>query len=165
MRMRLRQSESIGLLVTLAGITALLGLTTVPVAGQVPSETPWGHPDLQGVWASDSATPLERLSVLGNREFLTDEEVALLQQKALPKAPDAAIQSLFLELYGGKVWDGPKLAERRYQVPGTCTSQKKFQKKFARISKEISKRNRKKKVRVYLGDLLASAGTSWVQCT
>ena len=81
--MRLRQSASVGSLMVFAGIIALLRLTTVPVAGQVPSETPWGHPDLQGVWASDSATPLERLSVLGNREFLTDEEVALLQQKAL----------------------------------------------------------------------------------
>jgi hypothetical protein len=66
----------------LAAVIALLPLITAPAAGQVFSETPWGHPDLQGVWASDSATPLERLRALGNREFLTDEEVALLQQKA-----------------------------------------------------------------------------------
>ena len=49
------------------------------------SSTPrtlWGHPDLQGVWASDSATPLERPTVLADREFLTDEEVARLRQRA-----------------------------------------------------------------------------------
>ena len=46
------------------------------------SQTPWGDPDLQGVWASDSATPLERPAPLAGREFLSDEEVALLQQKA-----------------------------------------------------------------------------------
>ena len=46
------------------------------------SVTPWGDPDLQGVWASDSATPLERPGALAGREFLTDEEVALLGQRA-----------------------------------------------------------------------------------
>ena len=46
------------------------------------SRTPWGDPDLQGVWASDSATPLERPTSLADRESLTDEEVALLRQKA-----------------------------------------------------------------------------------
>ena len=46
------------------------------------SRTPWGDPDLQGVWASDSATPLERPAALAAREFLTDEEVLLLEQRA-----------------------------------------------------------------------------------
>jgi hypothetical protein len=41
-----------------------------------------GHPDLQGVWANNSATPLERPKVLAGREFLTDQEVAALKQKA-----------------------------------------------------------------------------------
>jgi len=80
--MRLRRVESIGVATVFAAAIAALSLTTVRVAAQTSSETPWGHPDLQGVWASDSATPLERLKTLGNREFLTDEEVALLQQKA-----------------------------------------------------------------------------------
>ena len=41
-----------------------------------------GHPDLQGVWASDSATPLERPEELADRPFLTDEEVATLARRA-----------------------------------------------------------------------------------
>ena len=41
-----------------------------------------GRPDLQGVWASDSATPLQRPEALGDREFLTDEEVASLAAHA-----------------------------------------------------------------------------------
>ena len=52
----------------------------VPVL--ISARTPWGHPDLQGVWASDSATPLERPTPLAGREFLTNEEVALLKQRA-----------------------------------------------------------------------------------
>ena len=41
-----------------------------------------GRPDLQGVWASDSATPLQRPEELGDRESLTDEEVATLAAHA-----------------------------------------------------------------------------------
>ena len=41
-----------------------------------------GQPDLQGVWANNSATPLERPDVLGERTRLTDEEVATLQARA-----------------------------------------------------------------------------------
>ncbi|MCY4120008.1 MAG: hypothetical protein OXG72_03710, partial [Acidobacteria bacterium] len=41
-----------------------------------------GHPDLQGVWASDSATPLERPEELADTPFLTDEEVATLAERA-----------------------------------------------------------------------------------
>ena len=51
-------------------------------AGEDTGRTPWGHPDLQGVWASDSATPLERPVPLADREYLTDEEVALLRGRA-----------------------------------------------------------------------------------
>ena len=41
-----------------------------------------GHPDLQGFWANNNATPLERPKELAGREFLTDEEVAALRKKA-----------------------------------------------------------------------------------
>ena len=43
---------------------------------------PWGHPDLQGVWLSNSATPLERPAALAGRARLTDEEVAVLRERA-----------------------------------------------------------------------------------
>jgi hypothetical protein len=41
-----------------------------------------GQPDLQGVWANNSATPLERPKELAGRAFLTDQEVAALKKKA-----------------------------------------------------------------------------------
>ncbi len=44
--------------------------------------TPDGQPDLQGVWLSNSATPLERPKALEGREFLTDAEVADLKKRA-----------------------------------------------------------------------------------
>jgi hypothetical protein len=63
---------------------ALAGLATAPVAGQSAKAgtTPWGHPDLQGIWASNSATPMERPKVLEGRDRLTDQELAVLRQRA-----------------------------------------------------------------------------------
>ena len=45
--------------------------------------TPWGHPDLQGVWTSDDArtVPLQRPAELGERRTLTDEEFAARKQR------------------------------------------------------------------------------------
>jgi len=41
-----------------------------------------GHPDLQGVWANNIATPLERPKELADHPVLTDEEVAAMKKKA-----------------------------------------------------------------------------------
>ena len=44
--------------------------------------TPWGHPDLQGVWANNNATPLERPKELAGKKLLTDAEFAAVKAKA-----------------------------------------------------------------------------------
>src|SRR5215467_13009768 len=41
-----------------------------------------GQPDLQGVWANNNATPLERPKELAGRAFLTEQEVTALKKKA-----------------------------------------------------------------------------------
>ena len=43
--------------------------------------TPGGRPDLQGVWANNTATPLERPAALGDKAVLTDEELARLEAR------------------------------------------------------------------------------------
>src|SRR5947209_19277738 len=85
----------LALLVALAAVAP----RTAFIAGQVPAASaapglprptdPWkpvlgpdGHPDLQGVWMNNSATPLERQKGLEGRQFLTDEEVAELRRRA-----------------------------------------------------------------------------------
>ena len=72
--MRRRLLESLGVATVLTAVMVLLQLTTVPVGGQAPSTTAWGHPNLEGIWLDVYATPLERAVELGDREFATAEE-------------------------------------------------------------------------------------------
>ena len=50
--------------------------------------TPDGQPDLQGVWANNNATPLERPPEWAEKERLTDEELADLQAAAQEAVDD-----------------------------------------------------------------------------
>ena len=47
-----------------------------------PTKTLWGDPNLQGVWANNSATPLQRPDAFADKALLTEEELAALQQGA-----------------------------------------------------------------------------------
>jgi hypothetical protein len=47
-----------------------------------PPRTPDGQPDLQGVWLSNTATPLERPKQLEGKARLSDEEVAEFRRRA-----------------------------------------------------------------------------------
>ena len=44
--------------------------------------TPWGDPDLQGIWNNATITPLQRPESLGDQVFLTAEEIAAMEQRA-----------------------------------------------------------------------------------
>jgi hypothetical protein len=46
-------------------------------AGPVP-RTPWDKPDLQGIWTDETSIPLQRPAKFGDREVLTDAEIAEL---------------------------------------------------------------------------------------
>jgi hypothetical protein len=48
--------------------------------------TPWGDPDLQGIWNFGTITPLERPAQFGDRERLTPEEVARLNADSETRA-------------------------------------------------------------------------------
>ena len=47
------------------------------------SRTPWGDPNLQGIWDSKTQTPLERPEEYVGREFLTDQEVLALERQTV----------------------------------------------------------------------------------
>jgi hypothetical protein len=72
----------------LASVAALAVVAISPASGRqapatwTPPLGPDGHPDLQGVWLNNSATPLERPPALAGKPVLTDDEVAELRRRA-----------------------------------------------------------------------------------
>ncbi len=73
-------------------VAATLLMIPVEMAGQDGSwtlpRTADGHPDLQGVWANNNVTPLERPEVWAGKDTLTDEELAALQVAATDAVSD-----------------------------------------------------------------------------
>jgi hypothetical protein len=76
---------------SLATVSIMLGVSEIRLAGQAPSsepsfkvpaasyappKTPWGDPDLQGVWDNHSNVPLERPARLAGKKTYTPEEMA-----------------------------------------------------------------------------------------
>jgi hypothetical protein len=59
-----------------------LAKTTSGKGTWTPPRTPEGHPDLQGFWANNNATPLERPKELAGRATLTDAELTAMKKKA-----------------------------------------------------------------------------------
>ena len=84
---------------TLLGVGAVIVLVVLlrqlvfmPVSGQTPSKdsatpagsgakTPWGEPDLQGIWTRETEVPLQRPAKYADREFFTEEERAALDKQ------------------------------------------------------------------------------------
>ena len=50
--------------------------------------TPWGDPDISGMWSYASLTPLQRPERLGGKEFYTPEEAAQIFANTQRDAPD-----------------------------------------------------------------------------
>ena len=63
----------------------VIALPVMPATAQTAPRTPWGQPDLQGIWDFRTITPLERPEALADQEFLTTEEVANLEREIVDR--------------------------------------------------------------------------------
>src|SRR5881409_159615 len=76
----------IGVAAVIMAVVVLLKLSPVPRAedavraGPAP-KTPWGEPDLQGIWTNHYEIPLQRPARYANKEFFTEEERAELDRR------------------------------------------------------------------------------------
>ena len=97
--MRQRQVVALGVL---AAVVAVAGLAP-PAMAQDDPRTAWGAPDLQGVWDFRTITPLQRPEQYGDREFLTQEEAATLEQGAVDRDQELLLAAARRTEAGGNV--------------------------------------------------------------
>ena len=83
---------------------ALAALLLAPAAAaQDAPRTPWGDPDLQGTYTNKTITPLERPEALGDKEFLSAEEVASQEQARVQRNQDLLLAAPRRTVAGGNV--------------------------------------------------------------
>src|SRR5215468_6232666 len=77
-------------MMTVAVATGVLGSVTVcvstasaqaPAASVAALKTPWGEPDLQGIWTDETDTPLQRSPKFANIEVFSEAQRAELDKQ------------------------------------------------------------------------------------
>jgi hypothetical protein len=75
-----------------AAFSAVVGLLGTQAPAQTPSiialNTPWGEPDLQGIWTSEFDTPLQRPAKYPDQEFFTEAQRAELDKARIATLAD-----------------------------------------------------------------------------
>src|SRR5258708_7766527 len=74
--------------VAIAAAAAVISMSIDRISAQVPSatapapvlKTPWGEPDLQGIWTDETDTPLQRPAKYAAQDFFTAAQRAELDQ-------------------------------------------------------------------------------------
>src|SRR6266404_2058279 len=96
-----------GSLITVAIAGAALGagvsVSITQTSAQAPAlTTPWGEPDLQGIWMDESDTPLQRPAKYATQEFFTEAQRAELdaQRAALGGKDKRAERGTELDVTG-----------------------------------------------------------------
>src|SRR5712672_2578788 len=65
---------------TTTAVSAAISVLATRASAQAPAssntalKTPWGEPDLQGIWTEEFDTPLQRPARFGTQEFLTEAQ-------------------------------------------------------------------------------------------
>ena len=95
--MRMRLLIAIGVVLAIVSVQILVPTQTLAQAASdqwTLPRTPDGQPDLQGVWANNNATPLERPTEWKGKDRLTEAELAELKEAA-EQATDGGQDALF----------------------------------------------------------------------
>jgi hypothetical protein len=75
-----------GPMLSVAIVALALVVVSVSTSAQAPApaqaiKTPWGDPDLQGIWTDETNTPLQRSQRFANQEFFTEDQRAELDKQ------------------------------------------------------------------------------------
>src|SRR6202162_1383929 len=79
-------SSTITVAIAAAAVSAVIAVSLTRTSAQAPApsapvlKTPWGEPDLQGIWTDESDTPLQRSPKYASQEFFTEAQRAELDK-------------------------------------------------------------------------------------
>jgi hypothetical protein len=103
-----------------AAIIVICAAFTVGVGQEAGFRTPWGEPDFQGLWNSETLTPLERPARWTDTPVLTPEEAAAVEKwiASTPGRDDRSMRGTERDVAGAynELWSPPRdvgLSDRR----------------------------------------------------
>jgi len=102
MRDRFLRSTVI-LALSVVSLSLVISVSIGATSTEAPSpKTPWGEPDLQGIWTDETDTPLQRSPRFGNQEFFSEAERADLdrQRSAMKGREERAERGTVADLAG-----------------------------------------------------------------
>src|ERR1700674_5739990 len=73
-------SSTITVAIAAAAVGAVIAVSVTRTSAQAPApsapvlKTPWGEPDLQGIWTDEADTPLQRSPKYASQEFFTEAQ-------------------------------------------------------------------------------------------
>src|SRR6266446_1421104 len=115
--------STITVAIAAAAVSAIAAVSITRTSAQTaaPSmpalKTPWGDPDLQGIWTDETDTPFQRSPRFANQEFFTDaqREEFDIQRSALRGRDARGERGSELDVAGdyNAVWGGRKRTGRR----------------------------------------------------
>src|SRR5882757_123556 len=76
--------STITIAIAAAAVGAIVLMSITAISAQAPAsapKTPWGEPDLQGIWTDETDTPLERSPKFAKQEFFTEAQRAELDKQ------------------------------------------------------------------------------------
>lgn len=87
------------------GVPVMVAVFSLFSSGSVAAQstTPWGDPDIQGIWHSSGATPMERPSEFEGRETLSNEEVAEIRAATIARNEQLLLANAQRTQAGGNV--------------------------------------------------------------
>ena len=109
--------------IAVAAVSAIAAVSITRTSAQAPApsmpalKTPWGDPDLQGIWTDETDTPFQRSPKFANQEFFTDaqREDFDVQRSTLRGRDTRAERGSEIDVAGAynAVWGGRKRTGRR----------------------------------------------------
>src|SRR5215471_6909283 len=72
--MRIRLLKSIGASALVAAVPVIANYAPAASVEAPALKTPWGEPDLQGIWTDETDTPFQRSPKYANQEFFTEAQ-------------------------------------------------------------------------------------------